>query len=189
MVVEEVSMSDSPILVTGSARSGTSWVGKMLCLSGEAGYINEPFNQKYQPGWAGEPFPYHTLYINTNNQALYEPVLERILRMRYPAFRNLSRVRSPAILAGCRATTRKAIVYRTRGVRPLLKDPYAILSAEWLAQRLGMEVIVTIRHPASFVSSIKKTRRGTSSTGSSVEQGLLLQDHLGKWQGQKTGPR
>lgn len=88
-------MSDSPILVTGSTRSGTSWVGKMLCLSGEAGYINEPFNQKYQPGWAGEPFPYHTLYINTNNQALYEPVLERILRMRYPAFRNLSRVRSP----------------------------------------------------------------------------------------------
>ena len=173
-------MSRTPILVTGSTRSGTSWVGKMLCISGEAGYVNEPFNQKYQPGWAGKPFPYHSLYINTENQALYEPVLERILQMRYPAFRNMSRVRSPRDLGRLSRDFTQSIAYRMRGVRPLLKDPYAIFSAEWLAQRFNMNVVVTIRHPAGFVSSIKKLnwKRNFQHW---VAQESLLRDHLAKW--------
>ena len=35
---------EAPILVTGAHRSGTTWVGRMLCASGEAHYVSEPFN-------------------------------------------------------------------------------------------------------------------------------------------------
>jgi len=38
--------------------------------------------------------------------------------------------------------------------RPLLKDPIAALSAEWLASKFDMNVVVIIRHPAAFVSSL-----------------------------------
>ena len=33
-----------PILVTGSHRSGTTWVGKTIALSPSVTYIGEPFN-------------------------------------------------------------------------------------------------------------------------------------------------
>ena len=35
-----------------------------------------------------------------------------------------------------------------------MKDPIALLSAEWLAERFGMDVVVTIRHPAGFAASV-----------------------------------
>jgi hypothetical protein len=45
---------------------------------------------------------------------------------------------------------------RARGerCRPLVKDPIALLSAEWLADTFGMQVIVLIRHPAAFTASL-----------------------------------
>jgi hypothetical protein len=45
---------------------------------------------------------------------------------------------------------------RCLGVRPLLKDPMALLSAEWLARRYQTHTIVLIRHPAAFASSLKR---------------------------------
>ena len=42
--------------------------------------------------------------------------------------------------------------------RPLLKDPIAIMSAEWLYKTFDMDVIVLIRHPASFISSLKRLK-------------------------------
>jgi len=40
----------APIVVTGMARSGTSWVGKLLQASGELTYVNEPLNPDHPPG-------------------------------------------------------------------------------------------------------------------------------------------
>jgi hypothetical protein len=37
-----------------------------------------------------------------------------------------------------------------------MKDPLALFSSEWLATRYNMRVVVIIRHPAAFVSSIKR---------------------------------
>jgi hypothetical protein len=37
-----------------------------------------------------------------------------------------------------------------------MKDPIALLSAEWLAERFGMDVVVLIRHPAAFAASLKR---------------------------------
>src|SRR5207247_8079602 len=40
--------------------------------------------------------------------------------------------------------------------RPLVKDPIALLSSEWLARSFGMQVVVMIRHPAAFATSLKR---------------------------------
>ena len=37
-----------------------------------------------------------------------------------------------------------------------MKDPIALLSAEWLADSFGMDVVVLIRHPAAFAASLKR---------------------------------
>jgi hypothetical protein len=39
--------------------------------------------------------------------------------------------------------------------RPLLKDPIALFSAGWLADNFPLDVVVLIRHPAAFASSLK----------------------------------
>jgi len=37
-----------------------------------------------------------------------------------------------------------------------MKDPIALLSAEWLAETFEMDVVVLIRHPAAFAASLKR---------------------------------
>jgi hypothetical protein len=39
-----------------------------------------------------------------------------------------------------------------------MKDPIALLSAEWLAKTFDMDVVVLIRHPAAFVGSLLKAQ-------------------------------
>ncbi|MDQ3646720.1 MAG: sulfotransferase, partial [Actinomycetota bacterium] len=146
----------TPILVTGSHRSGTTWVGKMLAASGEAGYIHEPFNPRRRPGWTGNRIPYWFQYVTEANEHLYAPVVEDVLAFRYPLRLNASDVRSPRQLALFASDAARSTVYRTRRLRPLLKDPIALFSAEWLADRFDAEVVVMIRHPAGFASSVKR---------------------------------
>ena len=61
-------MSNQPILVTGAHRSGTTWVGKVLCASGEAAYISEPLNLWHRPGIMGAPVAGWYTYITDENE-------------------------------------------------------------------------------------------------------------------------
>jgi hypothetical protein len=71
----------------------------------------------------------------------------------------------------------KFSLFRIAGLRPLLKDPLAVFSAEWLASTFNLSVVVMVRHPAAFVSSIK--RLGWEYPFAHfLEQPLLVQDHL-----------
>ena len=145
-----------PILVTGSHRSGTTWVGKMLCLSREAGYIHEPFNPRRRPGWSGDRIPHWFLYVCPDNEQFYEGVARDVLRFRYPVARNVSAVRGARQAALFAQDVARSVRYRLDARRPLLKDPIALFSSEWLAARFGTQPVVMIRNPLGFVSSIKK---------------------------------
>lgn len=67
---------NSPILVTGIHRSGTTWVGKMLAASGQVTYINEPLNVQHRPGIFQAKVPYWYTYITRENEQLYLPAFE-----------------------------------------------------------------------------------------------------------------
>jgi hypothetical protein len=150
----------------------------MLCASQEAGYIHEPFNPSRSPGWFPEPLPYWFMYVTEENEEPYVRLVEDVLALRYP-LRSLARSRSLRDVAQQVPEAARSVVYRLRGRRTLLKDPMALFSAEWLARRFGMEVVVMIRHPAAFVSSIKKLNWGFDYERNWLAQELLMRDLLG----------
>jgi hypothetical protein len=142
-----------PILVTGAHRSGTTWVGRMLALAPAVGYLHEPFSPATSPGINGAAFPRYYERVTEANEELYAPHLERALAFRYDLPRALAALRTPADAARSARDAARFVRARRAGARPLVKDPIALRSADWLADRFGMEVVVTIRHPAAFAAS------------------------------------
>ena len=148
-------------------------------MSGETGYIHEPFNPNRAPGWLAEPLPYWFMHITDENAARYEPAMRNLLAMRYPLWSSVRRTRSAKQMALHLPEAYRSVNYRVRGVRPLLKDPLALFSAEWLAERFNTSIVVMIRHPAAFVSSIKRLNWGFDYERHWLAQDLLMRDYLG----------
>jgi hypothetical protein len=170
-------MSGRPILVTGAHRSGTTWVGKMLALAPGTAYVHEPFNPLTSPGICAAPFDRFFVHVAAQNSDRYEPFLRRTLRFDYDLRRQLGAIRSPRdVLYSARdlATFARA---RATSARPVVKDPIALFSAEWLEERFGMDVVVVIRHPAAFAASL--VRLGwTHDFGGFLEDEHLLEGPL-----------
>jgi hypothetical protein len=135
-------------------RSGTTWVGRILCASGRAGYINEPFNLATSPGTFRVPVDHWYPYVTEKNEPQFLPELMRALEFRYPFARELARCRTRTDVLHTVKMWRGFV--RSRGRRPLVKEPHAVFAAEWFARRLGSDVVVTVRHPAAVVSSWKR---------------------------------
>jgi hypothetical protein len=174
-------VSGRPILVTGAHRSGTTWVGSMLALAPGVGLIHEPFSPLTGPGVCRHRFERFLEYVTRENEADYLPALRRTVAFRYDAARQLATVRSPRELARSAGDLASFTRHRLAGSRPLLKDPIAFFSAEWLADRLGAEVIVLVRHPAAFASSLKRLG-WTHRFETTLEQPLLMRDLLGPYE-------
>ena len=141
-----------PILVTGAHRSGTTWVGKMLALAPGVAYLHEPFNPRFSAG----RFDRYFIVVTSENEDRYAPELERVLELRYDLAARLRTRRRPRDLARAVRDFTRVERMRRSASRPLVKDPIALLSAEWLATRFDMEVVVLIRHPAAFAASLKR---------------------------------
>lgn len=150
----------------------------MLCRSGEAAYIHEPFCPNRSPGWVTRPMPYWFMYVDDTNSAEFEDAVARVLRLRYPITASLKAVRSPKDVARQVPEIARSLVYRARGARPLLKDPFALFSAEWLADRFGVVPVVMIRKPVAFVSSIKRLNWGFDYERNWLPQERLIANHL-----------
>ena len=147
----------SPILVTGSHRSGTTWVGEMLAASGEVGYISEPFNPTRPAGICGVELPAWFFHIPPGAASPdVERALEETLAFRFSLGDVRKRARSVRDYRDSVYWARLYRRYRRSTLRPLLKDPIAVFSAEWLADTFGASVVTLIRHPAAFVRSIEK---------------------------------
>ena len=171
--------SHKPILVTGSHRSGTTWIGRMLAEAPSLLYIHEPFSVTDAPsrGICNAEFKYWFTYITRQNEsAFYEP-LRDMVRLRYHLAGGLKTYRSRA---GLREFQREYLSFwrhRRKGAKALIKDPMAFFSAECLAERFDMNVVMVVRHPAAFVSSIMKL--GWHHPFSHfLDQRPLMRDHL-----------
>ena len=151
----------------------------MLVVSGETGYIHEPFLPSRSPGWIAEPLPFWFMYITEEIEERYLPALSNVVDMRYPLGASLRRTRTLKHLALHFIESARSVRYRMRHARPLLKDPLALFSCEWLARRFDMDVVVMIRNPLAFVSSIKRLNWGFDYERHWLGQDLLMRDLLG----------
>jgi hypothetical protein len=143
-----------PVLVTGSPRSGSTWVGNVLALDRNTGYVHEPFNNRCPPGLCRAGLRNFT-YVTDENEARYLEALSDTLAWRYSTGAELRTLRTPRGLARLARDFAYFETMRQRGARMIVKDPLAIFSADWLARRFGAQVVVIIRHPASFVASMR----------------------------------
>ncbi|OGO28931.1 MAG: hypothetical protein A2Z16_04995 [Chloroflexi bacterium RBG_16_54_18] len=166
-----------PILVTGAHRSGTTWVGKMLTASRETAYISEPFNRWRRPGVFNGPIQYWYTYVCSENAAEYNQPYSRILSFRYNTLDELRSLRSFKDAIRMARDARSFLSGWIFNRRPLVKDPFAFFSAPWIAQTFGCAVVITMRHPAAFVSSLKRLD-WPFDFSDLIDQPLLVQDWL-----------
>lgn len=169
-----------PLLVTGTHRSGTTWAGRMLALSPTVHYVHEPFAPMYERSWLHTPPTTAYLYQAPGTSSNYVEELRRIVALRPRwlriarrggGLRNFVRVSQDAVATNCA---------RMRRARALVKDPFMLLSAEWMFQQTQADVVILVRHPAAFVSSIKRLH-WRLDVNCFLEQGALMSTHLGEY--------
>ena len=161
----------------------------MLDSSGETAYVHEPFNPNRSPGWFVEPLPYWFMHITAENEGPYVEPLTRLTALRYPTLSSLTRSRGVRVLGMNVQQSAQAARGRLKRQRLLLKDPLALFSAEWLAERFGFKVVMLIRHPASFVSSIKRLNWGFDYERNWSAQPLLMKNLLSGYEDRLAGYR
>lgn len=167
----------TPILVTGAHRSGTTWAGRMLALDPQVAYISEPLNVLHRPGVLRAKVNRWYQYICEENEGEYLSAFEDLLDYRYHTWGEIKSIRS--VKDFLRMGRDFKIFYDAleHGQRALLKDPFAVFSMPWFAKRLNFKVVVTVRHPAAFASSLK--RLGWNfDFNDLLDQPLLMRDHL-----------
>ncbi len=167
----------NPTLVTGAHRSGTTWVGRMLAASPQMAYISEPLNVLHRPGVLGAQVSFWYTYICNENESEYLPSFRELLSFRYHWFAEIKSLRSRKDFL--RMGRDLGIFWRAAllNQRPLIKDPFAVFSLPWFANRLNSQIIVTIRHPAAFASSLKRLN-WSFDFYDLLDQPLLMHDHL-----------
>jgi Sulfotransferase family len=173
----------NPILVTGTHRSGTTWVGKMLAADASTAYISEPLNVLHRPGVLRAKVKHWYQYVCEDNEAEFLPGFQDLLEFNYHLWDEIRSIRSRRDFL--RMGRDFAIFYNglMRGQRVLMKDPFAVFSMDWFAQRLNCKVVIAVRHPAAFVSSLKRLN-WPFDLRDLLDQPLLMRDHLEPYRGQ-----
>jgi hypothetical protein len=129
----------------------------MIALSPELVYVREPFNIEYPHQLSPLPVDRWYKHIPSGTKMReYHDVLKRVLNLRYPLNHHL---RTAETIGEMYFHLRHAVWYawhRWKGCSVLLKDPLALLAAEWLDAEFDLDVLVMIRHPAAFAGSLKE---------------------------------
>lgn len=169
--------NQTPVLVTGSHRSGTTWVGKMLAADADTAYISEPLNVLHRPGIYRAPVRYWYTYITEENEADYLPAFHELLNFQYHTWLEIKSLHSLKDFLRMGRDFRIFFNGSMHGQRALIKDPFAVFSTPWFAKRLNCQVVITARHPAGFASSLK--RLGWNyDFNNLLNQPLFMRDHL-----------
>lgn len=181
--IERCEKIKKPILVTGAIRSGTTWVGKMLTLSGQLHYLHEPFNPDHPIGKCITKikFPHYMVYVTEEIDEYYwkyyKP-MKKLLAGQLGWMQGFGACNSIKDIVHVYRRRKEFLRYSGEGKPALIKDPIAIFSAGWLARAFNINVIVMIRHPAGVVASMKRLNWSFDPLNWALSQPLLLRDYL-----------
>jgi len=117
--------STHPLLITGSHRSGSTWIGKVIEQSDKYMYLEEPTSLNDIPG-SLESIKYWFQYIKDTDEEMIKDLL---------------------------TLNQNSLSHKKRA---LYKDPLAFFSIDTFINRLNADVLISVRHPAAFVSSLKR---------------------------------
>ena len=165
-----------PILITGAHRTGTTWVGKMIALDPDITYVSEPLHLDHSRGVLSQPVENWYDYICDENGAQFKEAYKNTIQFKYRLWMAIRQLRN--IKAAGKVIRDSSIFISSRILkrRALLKDPFAVLSVPWFISALDSQVVIMVRHPIPFVSSLK--RLGWSfDFNHLLNQPLLMRDH------------
>jgi len=155
-------MKNTPILVTGAPRSGTTVTGKLLALAPGVGYVHEPFNRDYGEKRVDAWFPY--THEGLGNEPRYRAIFDDLVRGKavYKRAPLIGERNAPHLVLGrLLLRNRHQLTYHIARLNPgvrrfLIKDPLACLLSEYAHRTSHFDVVVLIRHPAAFVASMTR---------------------------------
>lgn len=156
----------------------------MLQASGDVVYVNEPLNWVHPPGRSpgvlNAEVSHQYQYICADNDERWAVAFGDTLRLRYHLIAEVRRNHAPADLVRTVKYASDFTVGRLRRRRALIDDPFGVMSAAWFAQRLGCQVVVSVRHPLSFVGSWRRLG-WKPRLHELLAQPLLMRDLLGPY--------
>lgn len=166
------------ILITGLLRSGTTWVGKIIASEKGIKYLNEPFN----PDRGRKDFPLgaYFYYIDEHHSIVEQESVKGYINhmIHSPTFYFTDQIR---LYKKYNILTLKNIgkLFHLKHIhgRPLMKDPMAILSAEWIYKTFHADVVIVLRNPVAFVASLK-TAGWSIPFSDLLAQELMLTEHF-----------
>lgn len=167
------------ILVTGSHRSGTTWVGKTISQHPIIKYIHEPFNVSHPNNTIGLKLEKWFTFAPTSIQKKdIEDSFDKLL-FSNPFHRAIRSSRVAGLdakfpLRFCKHLLMNLFIRH----RFLIKDPIALLSAGWLHEMYDFQVVCMIRHPLGFVGSLKNAGWVPKTFESFKNQEALMQSWL-----------
>lgn len=142
------------ILVTGSHRSGSTWVGKVLAKSEHSYYIHEPFNLGNKSSYK-TPLNYWFEYIG-NDSVKQQAFVDYIHYYCNGNFHSLyDRMKRNSIRSYPYILKSETLKILNRNKRKIFKDPIAFFSADFFYNYFDSDVAILIRHPAAFAESLK----------------------------------
>ena len=148
----------------------------MLAAGGFA-YVSEPLNVLHRPGVMAAPVRKWYAYIMRENEAEYLSAFQKMLALRYGLFAELKSLHSRRDFLRMGRDLGIFLRGQITNQPVLMKDPFAVFSLPWFIERLNCRVVVTVRHPAGFASSLKRLN-WPFDFRNLLDQPLLMRDHL-----------
>jgi hypothetical protein len=129
------------------------------------------------------PVNYWYQYICDENESEYLPALNELLDFEYHLWKEIRSIRSLKDFLRMGRDFRTFYYGLEEGRRVLLKDPFAVFSASWFARKLNFKIVISVRHPFAFVSSLKRLN-WSFNFQDLLDQPLLMRDHLEPYRSQ-----
>jgi len=144
-----------PILVTGSHRSGKTFCANGLMASGELNRVHQPLSLNTRVGLSGLKLKYWYTYINKSNEYVYKDKLYSVTKYDYYLLDQIKNINSIKDIVSIFRDLTLNLNKKLNKKRPLIDDPFALFSADWFYEAFDIDVVIMVRHPASFVASLK----------------------------------
>ena len=163
---------NEPILITGSHRSGTTWVGNIIRNLPSIFYLHEPLTPNSITRGLFNTEIWYKYYDPEKEYENIETILNELFSGSYPFkamfhfknslphtdYRNPNGINDGKIDLKYFKWRINAYIDSKRlnkkEIIPLIKDPIALTAAEWIHQKWNSKNVILIRHPAAFVSSL-----------------------------------
>ena len=163
---------NEPILITGSHRSGTTWVGNIIQNLPRIYYLHEPLTPNSITRGLFNTDIWYKYYDPKKEYENIETILNELFSGSYPFkamfhfknslphtdYRNPNGINDGKIDLKYFKWRINAYIDSKRlnkkEIIPLIKDPIALTAAEWIYHKWNSKNIILIRHPAAFVSSL-----------------------------------